>query len=94
MPGRTSIYTPRVNAEIKTNLLMTLETATEADMPTVDWLKANNIILSNFTSQKLSKSLNELWEMGLVKKGKSKSLGRMVYRLTAQMDEWGYMDYD
>ena len=89
MPGRTSIYTPRLNAEIKTNLMMTLEQATEVDIPTTDWLKANNIILANISSQKLSRSLNELWEMGLVKKGKNKA-GRMVYRLTAKMEKEGY----
>lgn len=89
MAGKVSQYTPRINAEIKTNLMMTLDMATEADQPTTDWLQKNNIILSNFTPQKLSRSLNELWEMGLVKKGKNKS-GRMVYRLTAKMEKEGY----
>ena len=89
MAGKVSQYSPRINAEIKTNLMMTLDMATEADQPTTDWLQKNNIILSNFTPQKLSRSLNELWEMGLVKKGKNKS-GRMVYRLTAKMEKEGY----
>ena len=89
MAGKVSQYTPRINAEIKTNLMMTLDMATEADQPTTDWLQKNNIILSNFTPQKLSRSLNELWEMGLVKKSKNKS-GRMVYRLTAKMEKEGY----
>lgn len=89
MPGKVSQYTPRINAEIKTNLMMTLQEATEEDMPTTDWLQRNNIILSNFTPQKLSRSLNELWEMGLVQKGKNRA-GRMVYRLTAKMEKEGY----
>ena len=89
MPGRKSQYSAELNAQIKTNLLMTLEEATETDIPTTDWLQRNNIILSGITPQKLSRSLNELWEMGLVKKGKTKA-GRMAYRLTAKMESEGY----
>lgn len=89
MPGKKSIYTPMINAEIKTNLLMTLDEATAADIPTTDWLQRNNIILSNFTPQKLSRSLNELVDMGLVQKGKTRS-GRMAYRLTSKMIQEGY----
>lgn len=90
MPGKTSIYSPRINAEIKTNLLMTLDEATEADIPTTDWLQRNNIILSTITPQKLSRSLNELCDMGLVRKGKTRA-GRMAYRLTSKMQEAGYV---
>ena len=89
MPGKKSQFSPEVNARIKTNLMMTLETATEADQPTTDWIQRNNIILSGFTPQKLSRSLNELCDMGLVKKGKNKS-GRMVYRLVSNMLKEGY----
>ena len=89
MPGKTSQFSAEINARIKTNLLMTLEEATEADIPTTDWIQRNNIILSGFTPQKLSRSLNELWEMGLVVKGKNKA-GRMVYRLRANMESEGY----
>jgi len=89
MPGRKSQYSAELNAQIKTNLLMTLEDATEADLPTTDWLQRNNIILSGITPQKMARSLNELWEMGLVVKGKNKN-GRMVYRLKASMESEGY----
>ena len=89
MPGKKSMYSTELNAQIKTNLMMTLQEATEADMPTTDWLQRNNIILSGITPQKLARSLNELWEMGLVVKGKNKA-GRMVYRLKAQMESEGY----
>ena len=89
MPGKKSQHSPELNAQIKTNLLMTLEDATDADIPTTDWLQRNNIILSNITSQKLSRSLNELVDMGLVRKGKTKA-GRMAYRLTAKMEAEGY----
>lgn len=89
MPGRKSQFSTETNAMIKTNLIMTLEEATEADQPTTDWIQRNSILLSGFTPQKLSRSLNELWEMGLVKKGKNRA-GRMVYRLTSQMEKEGY----
>ena len=89
MPGRKSQFSPELNAQIKTNLMMTLEDATEADIPTTDWIQRNSIFLSGFTPQKLSRSLNELWEMGLVKKGKNRA-GRMVYRLTAKLEKEGY----
>ena len=89
MPGKRSQYSPEINAQIKTNLMMTLGDATEADIPTTDWIQRNSIFLSGFTPQKLSRSLNELWEMGLVKKGKTKA-GRMAYRLTAKMEGEGY----
>lgn len=94
MPGRVSQYSPRLNAEIKTNLMMTLQMATESERPTTSWLRANNIFLSSVTEQKLSRSLNELCDMGIVCKGKSKELGRMVYRLVEQMGEWGYKEYE
>ena len=89
MPGRKSQFSTETNAMIKTNLIMTLEEATEADQPTTDWMKRILILDLGFTPQKLSRSLNELWEMGLVKKGKNRA-GRMVYRLTAQMEKEGY----
>jgi len=89
MPGRKSQYSAEFNAQIKTNLLMTLDEATEADIPTTDWIQRNNIILSNVTPQKLSRSLNELADMGLVVKGKNRA-GRMVYRLKANMEKEGY----
>lgn len=92
MPGyRKSLYTPKINSEIRANLMSTLEEASDYDSPTTDWLKNHNMILSNFTNQKLARSLNELWEMGLVKKEKSKS-GRMVYRLTSKLREDGYIE--
>lgn len=89
MPGRTSQYSQQTNAKIKVELMSTLKMASMSDMPTTDWIQRNSILLSGFTSQKLSRSLNELVDMGIVKKGKNRA-GRMVYRLTEQMVQEGY----
>ena len=87
MPGRTSKYSPRINGEIKMELVSVLSEATDYDNPTLQWIQDHSIYLTGFTPQKLSRSLGELVEMGLVKKGKLKSSGRMVYRLVANMME-------
>ena len=65
-----------------------LEQANEYDIPTVQWIQAHSLYLTDFTSQKISRSLNELIDMGLVKKGKCKS-GRMMYRLMSQVIDMG-----
>ncbi|MBQ9247309.1 MAG: hypothetical protein IJ171_01835 [Ruminococcus sp.] len=88
MPGRTSKYSEKTNGEIKIALFEALEQAGEYDNPTISWIQDHSIYLSGFTSQKLSRSLNELVEMGLVKKGKNKA-GRMVYRLMSQVVDMG-----
>lgn len=90
MPGRTSKYNARINGELKMRVLAVLEDADDSVRPTLDWIKQQDIILAPHSTQKLSRILNELVDMGLVRKGKSKSLGRMVYRLTSKMEEEGY----
>jgi len=90
MPGRTSKYNEQANINIRVGILDALNEATEYDVPTTDWIKAHSISLATVTPQKLSRVLNELWELGIVQKGKSKSLNRMIYRLTAQMRIDGY----
>lgn len=67
-----------------------LNEADDSIMPTIDWIKQQDMILAPYTTQKLSRLLGSLIEMGVVRKGKSKSLGRMVYRLTSRMKEDGY----
>lgn len=67
-----------------------LDKADDCIMPTIDWIKQQDIILAPYTTQKLARLLGSLVEMGVVRKGKSKSLGRMVYRLTSRMQEDGY----
>lgn len=80
---RKSKFNDTVNGQIKTELFGTLAEAGDYENPTIDWIKSHNIYLSNFTMQKLSRSLNEMVEMGIVGKGKMKN-GRMVYRLITE----------
>lgn len=83
MPGRRSKYSAEVNGQIKTELFYVLTLATDYDNPTIEWIKSHSIFLSNITQQKLSRSLNELLEMGIIGKAKMKN-GRMVYRLKTE----------
>ena len=84
MPGRSrSKFTAAINGQIKTALFDVLTQASDYDNPTIEWIKSHSIYLSNFTQQKLSRSLNELLEMGVIGKTKLKN-GRMVYRLKTE----------
>lgn len=80
MPGKRSKFSAEVNGQIKIELFSTLAEAGEYDNPTIEWIQNHSIYLKGFSTQKLSRSLGEMVEMGFVKKGKLKS-GRMVYRL-------------
>lgn len=84
MPGRKSKYSAEMNGQIKVELFSTLAEAGEYDNPTIEWIQNHSIYLKNFTMQKLSRSLNEMVEMGFVRKGKLHS-GRMVYRLVGEV---------
>lgn len=83
MPGKRSKYSPAMNGQIKTELFAALAQAGDYDNPTISWIQSHSIFLCNLTSQKLSRSLAELVDMGIVKKGKMKN-GRMVYRLMTE----------
>lgn len=84
MPGRTSKFSAETNGQIKVELFSTLAEAGEYDNPTIEWIQNHSIYLKNFSTQKLSRSLGEMVEMGFVKKGKLKT-GRMVYRLVGEV---------
>ena len=56
----------------------------------LDEIKSQDMILQPLTSQKMARLIGNLIEMGLVRKGKSKSLGRMVYKAVAVMISQGY----
>lgn len=86
MPYVKSKYNTLMNGQIKTELFCVLAEAGDYDNPTIDWIKARNIFLSGITQQKLSRSLNEMLEMGIVEKGKLKN-GRMVYRLKTEYSD-------
>lgn len=93
MPGvirRGSQTSPRVEGELKMRIIDVLSNAEDSDTPTLEWIKSQDMILSPYSTQKLSRLIGNLVDMGLVRKGKSKSLGRMVYRLTSKMRDAGY----
>lgn len=56
---------------------------------TVSDICARKITLNGQTTQKMSRCLNDLVEMGMVKKTKNRA-GRMVYMATSQLLEQGY----
>lgn len=90
MPGRTRKYSARTDGELKIRVLAVLDSADDSIMPTIDWIRQQDMILTPYSTQKLSRILGSLVDIGLVRKGKSKSLGRMIYRLTSKMREAGY----
>ena len=95
MPGRVkSKREKRVDNELEMRILDILYHATEYDNPTLDWIKNQDMIVGQYSTQKLSHIIGFLISMGLVKKGKSKSLGRMVYRSVSRMYEDGYEEED
>lgn len=85
MPGKTRKYSPQVETELKTRIIYVLDNADDSVTPTIDWIKSQDMYLANFTSQKIARVLGSLIESGLVRKGVSKSLNKMVYRLTAKL---------
>jgi DNA-binding MarR family transcriptional regulator len=90
MPGviKKRKTTPEVEADYLFRILDIVGASDEA--LTIEAIQNEDMILAHLTSQKMSRVLARLIEMGLVKKGKSKSLGRMVYKSTAKMQEQGY----
>lgn len=89
MPGRyKNTIRPEVNADYKFRILDVLNNAQDAI--TLDEIRMDDMILRPLSNQKISRLISELIDFGLVQKGKSKSLGRMVYKATARMQEEGY----
>ena len=87
MPGKSRKYSPSVETELKMRIIYVLDTADDSIMPTIEWIQKQDIYLVNFSSQKIARTLGSLIESGLVKKGKSKNLNKMVYRLTSKIEE-------
>ena len=90
MPGRKSKYTAELNGQLKMRVLSVLDNASDGVNPTLDWIRQQDMMLMPHTTQKLSRILGNLVDMGLVVKSKSKSLGKMVYRLKSKMEDDGY----
>lgn len=92
MPGRVRTRVSKEkDAELKIRILDVLNNASDGVNPTLDWIKEQDPMgLGGYSTQKLSRLLGSLVDIGLVQKGKCKSLNRMVYRLTSKMIEDGY----
>ena len=90
MPGRVRVHrsSPEKEGEYKMRSLSILNESEEA--MTIDKIKSQDMILQPLTSQKMARLISNLIEMGLVRKGKSKNLGRMVYKAVAVMVRQGY----
>ena len=85
MPGRTSKNSTRTNGMLKLAAHDVLNTYPQA--MTISDICVRDMSLVGQTTQKMSRVLNELVEMGLVRKAKSKSKKRMVYMATCHLDE-------
>lgn len=91
MPGRTR--TRKMSAvkegEMKLRILDVLNSSDEA--MTLDEIQASDpIFFAGITPQKISRVIGSLIEFGLVRKSRSKALGRMVYKTVSKMIEQGY----
>ena len=90
MPGRSTGRKMSVEkeGELRMRTLSILADSDEA--LTIDEIKSRDFILAPITTQKMARIIGHLIEMGLVRKAKSKSLGRMVYKAVSKMVEQGY----
>lgn len=90
MPGRarTRKFSAAKESEFRMRILGVLATSEEA--MTIDEIKRCDFTLQGLSTQKMARILGYLIEMGFVRKAKSKSLGRMVYKAVSVMAEQGY----
>lgn len=88
MPYKTSKYTTTQNSEFTTRCIDVLENSPEA--LTIDQIKQRDMVLNNLTTQKISRILSHMAEMGFVKKCKDRVSGRMIYKSTSVMIAQGY----
>lgn len=89
MPGTCRKYTREQEGAFKVSILHVLDNSEVA--LSIDEIKLQDTLnLGIATNQKLSRVMGELIKMGLVKKSKSKSTGRMMYKAVSKMVEQGY----
>lgn len=88
MPYRKSKYTKEQTQMLT---LEALDVLAESETAlTISEICVQRPSLINQTNQKMARCLNELVEMGMVKKTKSKS-GRMLYMSMSQLQRQGYI---
>lgn len=81
-------YSEKLNQELEFRTLDVLLHSDDA--MTIQQIQQQDMILAPHTPQKLARVLGKLIEMGLVKKSKSKSTNRMLYKSVAVMIAQGY----
>lgn len=84
-----SRYDGKMNSEMKYRIMSVLNESREA-MPISRIQTSDLYLVTSTTPQKIGQLLNQLVEDGKVKKTKSSSLGKMVYKSTTIMAEEGY----
>lgn len=87
MPGTTR-YRASVNEDLEIRVLDILTNSPEA--MSIQQIQREDIILAHHTSQKITRVLGKLTEMGFVRKGKSRSSGHMLYKSVSVMLAQGY----
>lgn len=90
MPGRTKTKKLSATQESELHFRVLDILNNSEDALTIDEIKSRDMVLSPMTSQKITRVLGYLTEMGFVRKGKSKRQNRMVYKAVSKMEEQGY----
>ena len=85
MPYKKSKYSAATRGSVKMAVIDVLNTYPQA--MTITEICASDMTLMNQTTQFMSRILNELVEMGMVKKAKSKKKKRMVYMAVCHLDK-------
>lgn len=85
---KTSKYSVAQTQELTMRALAVLEDSSTA--LTIEEICANDMNLTGQTPQKMARVLSKLCEMGMVKKTRSKSKGRMVYVAVSTLEAQGY----
>lgn len=85
---KTSKYSDKTNQDLEFRVLHVL--LNSEDALSIQQIQQKDMILSNHTSQKLARILGKLIDFGCVKKSKSKSSNRMMYKAVSVMLAQGY----
>lgn len=85
---KTSKYSASINQELEFRVLDLLVNSENA--MSIQDMQRSDIILAHHTSQKLARVLGKLIDMGFIRKEKSKSTNRMMYKSVSVMIAQGY----
>ena len=85
---KTSQFSAEQNGMIRTRALDVLANSVEA--LSIKDIQMRDMVICGYTTQKMARELNQLVEMGLVRKAQSKQRKCMVYMAVSVMNELGY----